>query len=152
LHAVRDAWRKRHFEQWLTRTTKGNAGVARGQGLQYNKAILDNVKAVVAKLSEHDRAVAVGGMTTEATTDEPAAYCNDCRSAVVPSVDHVLWHCPAYAHLRGVTPPGSALARCLGWDANTAGEPRALLAARLEQMGRIREAEAAARKARVACR
>ena len=41
--------------------------------------------------------------------------CQDCGCRVMPSIDHILWHCTAYAELRQILQPCCLLARRLGW-------------------------------------
>eukprot|EP00969_Alexandrium_andersonii_P237061 10463941-Alexandrium_andersonii.AAC.1 len=61
-------------------------------------------------------------MTTAAVTwggSPPPLVCPDCGREIIPSLDHVLWDCEAFASRRGeggCSRPRSALAVRLGWD------------------------------------
>jgi hypothetical protein len=124
--------------------------MARGENTKCTKKLLDNLKWVANQVSEHARAVMVGGMSTDATRSPPAQACADCGSEVVPSLEHVLWECAAYAHLRVLPPPPSALARRLGWSAPGGFlEDKGTVLRRVVQMGRIRELEAERRLRRL---
>ena len=72
--------------------------------------------------------------------------CPDCGQAQHPTLEHVLWYCNSYAHLRTVAPPSCPLARRLGWSHETSISQSLSL---LRHMGKIREAEVINRMRRV---
>ena len=82
-------------------------------------------------------AVAVGGMSTPATASRVPQECPYCMSAMVPSVDHILWFCSwePFVKARVLQRPLSDFVARMGWDLTT---PRDESFALLTQMGEIR--------------
>ena len=158
LHHLRQSWRKANLLAWLD-SDRNDARVALTVGLEENihDGLIDTLRKVYKQLSNpHEKAVVTGGMHTAASTrwggtqeivDEAGNMCcPDCGQAQHPTLEHVLWNCDRYAHLRVNSPPSCPLVRRLGWSHETTVSQSLSL---LRQMGKIREAEVINRMQRV---
>ena len=138
---------------------ENDARVALTVGLDENihDGLIDTLRKVYKQLSNpHEKAVVTGGMHTAASTrwggtqeivDEAGNMCcPDGGQAQHPTLEHVLWNCDRYAHLRVHSPPSCPLVRRLGWSHETTVSQSLSL---LRQMGKIREAEVINRMQRV---
>ena len=149
---------KANLLAWLD-SDRNDARVALTVGLEENihDGLIDTLRKVYKQLSNpHEKAVVTGGMHTAASTrwggtqeivDEAGNMCcPDCGQAQHPTLEHVLWNCDRYAHLRVNSPPSCPLVRRLGWSHETTVSQSLSL---LRQMGKIREAEVINRMQRV---
>ena len=106
------------------------------------------------KADAHEQAILLGGMSTDATFRSGGGpveeWRYDCQQPVVASVDHVLWDCTGFAHLRQHGRPTCDCAARIGWNQQVppAGEVQVDFETRLAQMSLIRQAEAVARMER----
>mmetsp|Transcript_135111 Transcript_135111/g.431341 ORF Transcript_135111/g.431341 Transcript_135111/m.431341 type:complete len:1016 (-) Transcript_135111:93-3140(-) len=149
LHEMRDGWRRHSFCTWL-RSPRRDSRLAVAQGIVFDLRLAKTLRDLAKGLDEYARAVMVGGMTTDATRNPVPTRCEDCDCDVVPSIEHVLWHCTAFDDLRRVPAPAFALARRLGWTkvGHRDMVNKEQVKKRLIQMGWIREASAKARASR----
>eukprot|EP00969_Alexandrium_andersonii_P131944 5835080-Alexandrium_andersonii.AAC.1 len=86
LHAWRLKWRDGQFAQWL-KSRRIDAGLAREAGVRLTCKEMERLRRLLAKLPEHARQVAVGGMHSSASRSPngiPRA-CPDCRQSVAPT-------------------------------------------------------------------
>ena len=110
----------------LAWSDRNDARVALTVGLEENihDGLIDTLRKVYKQLSNpHEKAVVTGGMHTAASTrwggtqeivDEAGNMCcPDCGQAQHPTLEHVLWNCDRYAHLRVNSPPSCPLVRRL---------------------------------------
>lgn len=144
-HSLRESWRASTFLRWVSSRTRRDSEIARGMHLQYSEGLGKILRGLNKELGGDSCAVMVGGMSTPATCAEQnrPLTCPYCRIDVVPCLDHVLWHCRAFADDRGIARPQCELAARLGWAPDMTKEAcRALLV----QMGVIRGKEAALRR------
>ena len=159
LHHLRESWRKVCFNAWLNSDSRRDSQISRNVGVAYTAKLSRRLHTIAMWADAHQLAVLSGGMTTEATfrgrtndaANPVASWCHDCRRDVIPSVQHVLWECPAYQDLRHLSQPSCPLAARVGWTNTLGGTCGRLDGVKLliGQMARIREAECKARMARV---
>ena len=137
LHQVRTSWRKVRFGRWLG-AKRRDAQMAAQAGIGYRSKQFEEVHKLAKGRSTDEVAVMAGGFSTDATCGVLISQCDDCGQAVVPSVHHIFWQCPAYAHLRvhfRAGCPACPLAARLGWSLV---EPYCSLLKR-EKVGLIRQ-------------
>jgi len=123
LHQFRDAWRSKCLQEWLN-IERNDAEVARSTGLQapsfLHSGRLANLKREFETASHDEVAIPTGRFTTPAVYGEWARLsCPYCGDSVCPSVDHVLWDCPAFVSLRTETRPTNDLEARIGWCSTT---------------------------------
>ena len=137
------------MKQWQNED-RIDAQVARQERLSIDMPLLQRLRKVARQVDGHAIGVMTGGVSTDARWCPRFRAglrdrCFSCDQPVCPSLDHVMWFCPAFQDARP-SRPASLLARRLGWS----GEPEsiAVTAGRLLKMGRIRELEVQGRKHR----
>jgi hypothetical protein len=147
LHNLREAWRKKCFEKWL-QSERRDAAVAREQDVKFAERVSTQLhKACLRARTADHAAILLGGFSTEATCESPVPFCPDCEELVVPSLEHVLWRCRAYANLRTEPPPVCPLAQRLCWGNLPEEDPKDF-SKRLDMMAAIRSQERHNRRAR----
>lgn len=129
---------------WL-KSSRRDAVMARAEGVQITEEVMDKVRKLLHKANGHTIAVVTGGMMTPAITAKinklPIPQtCPYCLENQVRSVHHVLWECSKFQHLRTHPVPDSQIIARIGWGSRVAAP------AVIEQMSRIREAEAKMRE------
>eukprot|EP00438_Fugacium_kawagutii_P015407 Skav211235 [mRNA] locus=scaffold180:154791:155543:- [translate_table: standard] len=153
MHFIRHGWRKSKIRSWLA-TKRNDADAARSVGLgeAITNELIDKLRALFKRAEgPHERAIILGSMRTSATVFWGATHpedsgCPDCLNASChPTLYHVLWECPAYAHLRRLPPPPCALGQRLGWSPSISRADSQRL---ISQMAAIREAEVINRMSR----
>ena len=157
-HQLRQSWRKTLLLRWL-QTDRRDADIGRHINLQdqIDDSFVDQLRKIVKRCTDsHVQAVMMGGMRTAASTRWAGNFeevteagdmvCLDCHQENHPTVDHILWQCPAFSSLRRLPAPTCPFVRRLGWGPSVTIEESVKL---LAQMGKIREAEVISRMARV---
>ena len=157
-HQLRQSWRKALLLRWL-QTDRRDAEIGRHINLQdqIDDSFVDQLRKIFKRCTDsHVQAVMMGGMRTAASTRWAGNYeevteagdlvCLDCQQENHPTVDHILWQCPAFSSLRRLPAPTCPFVRRLGWGPSVTIEESVKL---LDQMGKIREAEAICRMSRV---
>ena len=92
LHHLREAWRRREFELWLG-SSRRDAQFAVAAQIRFSNQLYKKLVKLPSSLGGDAVAVAVGGMSTPATASRVPQECPYCMSAMVPSVDHIIWFC-----------------------------------------------------------
>ena len=156
-HQLRQSWRKTLLLRWL-QTDRRDADIGRYINLQdqIDDSFVDQLRKIFKRCTDsHVQAVMMGGMRTAASTRWAGNFevteagdmvCLDCHQENHPTVDHILWQCPAFSSLRRLPAPTCPFVRRLGWGPSVTIEESVKL---LAQMGKIREAEVISRMARV---
>ena len=157
-HQLRQSWRKTLLLRWL-QTDRRDADIGRHINLQdqIDDSFVDQLRKIFKRCTDsHVQAVMMGGMRTAASTRWAGNFeevteagdmvCLDCHQENHPTVDHILWQCPAFSSLRRLPAPTCPFVRRLGWGPSVTIEESVKL---LAQMGKIREAEVISRMARV---
>lgn len=125
-HLFRQAWRRAHFESWLT-SDRRDADIARAAGITVSTELIDRLRSFCRNATADQAAVVCGGLSTAAhwMKDGPPLrdFCPDCHLPVCPSTDHVYWHCQQWQDYRFIPKPVRHSLLCrLGWTSNGPNE------------------------------
>ena len=118
LHAMRTQWRWEQLGNWL-RSKRRDATLIRAAGGSLTGFNLDRFRKLVQNLDAHCIAIITGGMKTEAAGTQVQNWCTCCQLEIFPSLDHILWECSRFSHLRVYPKPPNIWAQRLGWDPDT---------------------------------
>lgn len=130
---------------WLESETGQDAQIARSLNItQIPERIVEGVRVLVRQHDANALAIVTGGMMTPTIDFQrlrrrlpPENQCPYCNSQVIPTVDHILWHCSHFSHLRQITTaPICPLVRRIRWSHTQA--PNQTL---IRQMAAVRSAE-----------
>ena len=104
---------------------------------------IEDIRRLVKKHNAHVLAIVTGGMYSPAVNFEnlkqklpPVSSCPYCNLNTIPDVEHILWSCERFAHLRIHGAPLCPLMRRIGWNGS-----QVLSESLLCQMANIRAEE-----------
>ena len=143
LHRIRVTWRAKKCQKWL-RSKRRDAAIARSiPVLQVPEKHIEDIRRLVKKHNAHVLAIVSGGMYSPAVNFEnlkqklpPVSSCPYCYLNTIPDVEHILWSCERFAHLRIHGVPLCPLMRRIGWNGS-----QVLSESLLCQMANIRAEE-----------
>ena len=130
---------KERVDIWLA-SKRRDALIAGARNLAYRQGLVEKAHKVCLKADADGSAVMCGGFATDATCGVSIEVCGDCGELVIPTVDHLLWDCHVFSHLRKMKRPCCPVMARLGWstDDSFSRVPLKDAVALVSQMGAIR--------------